>query len=384
MKIKFISCWFATSYGAYTDALRQALERRLGTEVGVISSNCGCGEPMEVQRKFQDQRCDYFDYPHVHYFKSANPLKYWLRNLMRQVVYRERAKKYLERAGDAQVLHLQQTLNAYGSVTTFNWLRLPAHAARVITVHELDPYQLDFPQSNLMYNRADRIIVHAGELKNALVRYGVDGERIDIVEHGVDLRPFAQGERAGIIFYGGHKLHSGKGTETLFKAMANVHQRLGSRTPTLTIHGHYGNTTPEYGVQLAKQYALTDVVRWLNQIPHEETIAQYRKAQVCVLPYTGSFAGFPAVTALANSVPVIATRRAGLPEHLGNAAIWIEPDDADGLAAALIQLIDNAAERDRLAILGRARAEQVTWDRIAEKTLASYRNALAHKSNKRL
>ncbi|MEJ2649954.1 MAG: hypothetical protein P8016_16285, partial [Sedimentisphaerales bacterium] len=159
MKIKFISCWFANSYGAYTDLLRQALERRLGEEVGVICSNCGCGEPAEVNRIFQNRRCDYFEFPNIYYFKSSNPIKYWLRNAVRQIVYRERAKKYMDHAGDAEVLHFQQTLHALGSVPVFNWLRLPSTAARIITVNELDPYQVDFPKSNLTYNLADRILV---------------------------------------------------------------------------------------------------------------------------------------------------------------------------------------------------------------------------------
>lgn len=378
MKIKFISCWFATSYGAYTDALRQALERKLGTEVGVISSNCGCGDPVEVKRQFQDKRCDYFESPHVLYFKSSNPVKYWLRNSLRQLSYRQRAKRYMSYAGDADVLHLQQTLNAYGSVATFNWLRLRADAARVVTVHELDSYQLDFPRSNLNYNRADRIIVHAQEMKDTLTGYGVNPDRIDVIAHGVEVGPLPQTPRHGIIFYGGHKLHSGKGLDTLFQAMSTVKQRLAEKTPTLTVHGHYGDTTPEFGLQLAKQYGITDNVHWLNQIPLQEAVAVYRKTQLCVLPYTGSFAGFPAVTALANGVPVIATRHAGLPEHLGEAALWIEDNDAETLANTIMDLLHDADERKRLATLGYERANKLlTWDVIADKTLASYQAALA-------
>ena len=380
MKIKFISCFFATSYGAYTDALRRSLERRLGDEVGVISTNCGCGDPMEVKRIFQNQRCDYFELPHINYFKSTNPVKYWLRNTLRQLTYRKRAQQYQVRAGDADLLHLQQTLNAFGSVTTFNWLRLPSAAARVVTVHELDPYQVDFPKSNLTYNRADRIIVHTHEMKEKLVKYGVASARIDVVEHGVEITPLPQATRQGIIFYGGHKLHTGKGLETLFKAMVKVRETLGADTPTLTIHGHYGDTTPKYGVDLTAQYGLSDVLRWLNQIPLKDAVNEYRKAQLCVLPYTGSFAGFPAATAMANGVPVIATRHAGLPEHLGDAAVWIDDDDSEGLAAAMLRLLGDTAARDQLAQTGRARAERLlSWDVIAEKTLVSYQTALDYK-----
>jgi len=383
MKIKFISCWFATSYGAYTDSLRQALERRLGEEVGVICTNCGCGDPVEVKRIFQDQRCDYFEFPHVNYFKSSNPLKYWLRNLLRQIGYRERAKKYMQRAADAEVLHFQQTLNAFGSVATFNWLRLPSSAARVVTVHELDPYQVDIPKSNLAYNLADRVLVHSGEMKEKLINLGVTSERIEIMEHGVDIQPLPQGPRQGIIFYGGHFLGKGKGLETLLQAMARVRKKLNGNTPVLTIHGHYGDTTPEYGVQMVKKYALGDIVRWVNQISIPDAIGEYRRTLLCVLPYTGSFAGMPATIAMANGVPVIATRRAGLPEHLGDAAAWIEENDPDDLASTILYLLDCAPERERLAQEARTRAEHIlSWDVIAEKTLASYRAALEQKTGK--
>ncbi len=158
---------------------------------------------MATKRQFQDRRCDYFEFPYITYFKSVNPVKYWLRTKARQLIYRERAKRYLTRTGDADVLHFQQTLNAYGSVALFNWLTMPSRAARVVTVHELYPYQMDLPESNFKYNRADRIIVHTNKMKEKLISLGVDGERIDIVEQGVEIPPVSNETREGVIFYGG-------------------------------------------------------------------------------------------------------------------------------------------------------------------------------------
>ena len=384
MKLKIISCWFTTSYGAYTDGLRRALERQLGTEVGVIASNCGCGDPEEVHRRFQDQRCEYFEFPHVRYFKSANLLKYWLRTQARQLIYMQRAKRYLGLGADADVVHFQQTLNAYGSVAVFNWLRPPSAAARVVTVHELDPHQTDFPQSNLAYNRADRIIVHTAAMKKQLTGLGVDGERIDVVEHGVNIGPLPDGPRRTIIFYGAHRLHHGKGVDALFRAMAMVRARMGENTPKLVIHGHYGERTPAYGSQLAAQNDIEDLVQWRNQIGVEATTEEYGRALLCVLPYTGSFAGLAAVNALANGVPVIATRRAGLPDHLGEAAMWVPENDPQALADAILTLLSDEALRSNLVRQGRERAEShLSWDKVASKTILSYQAALDHKRSSR-
>ena len=244
MKVKIISCWFATSYGAYTDGLRLALERRLGSEVGIIATNCGCGDPIAVNRQFQDQRCEYFEFPNIGFHKSANPVKYWLRTRLRILLCWERRRPFHRRDGAADVLHFQQILNATGSATVFHWLGMPSRAARVVTVHELDPYQPDFPESNLQYNLADRIIVHFQELKDSLCGLGVDAQRIDVVQHGVEIRPLVDGPREGIIFYGGHRLEGGKGFDTLLQAMRLVKDRLGARAPRLTIHGHCGAYQP--------------------------------------------------------------------------------------------------------------------------------------------
>lgn len=381
MKVNIISCWFATSYGAYTDGLRRALERQLGNAVGIIASNCGCGDPVEVKRQFQDRRCEYIEFPHIHYYKSVNPLKFWLRVKARNLLYWERARRYLKHTGEADVLHFQQTLNAFGSVPLFHWLNLPSKAARVVTVHELDPYQQDFPETNLNYNNADRIIVHALEMKKELVSLGVNSSLIDIVEHGVEIRPATNETRNGIIFYAGHKLHSGKGLDTLFAAMALVKDKLGPKTPVLTIHGHYGTTTPEYGLEKARESGIENGIRWLNQISLDEAISEYQRSLLCVLPYTGSFAGFPAVTALANGVPVIGTRRAGLPEHLGDVGTWVTEKDAKGLATTILGLLENRAMREDIATRGRARAEQfLSWDVIAKKTHDSYKSATRTKA----
>jgi glycosyltransferase involved in cell wall biosynthesis len=377
MRVKIISCWFATSYGAYTDGLRQGLERRLTSEVGIVATNCGCGDPVAERHEFQDSRCEYFERPNLKHFKSTSPIKYWLRTQTRQLVYWDRARQFHRRDGDAEVLHFQQILNATGAMTLFHWLKQPTKAARVVTVHELDPYQVDFASSNRSYNLADRIIVHCQEMKESLVERGVDAERIDIVQHGVELHPPTDEPRDAIVFYGGHKLHSNKGFDTFVRALRLVKQQLGERTPVVKVHGHWGDETPDFGRKVVRDAGLDGAIVWLNQIKLERATTEYRRAHLCVLPYAGSFGGYAAGLAMANGAPVIATRRAGLPDQLGDAARYLEPGDPDALARAMLDLLSRDAARKELAVRARARAEAVLgWDTIAGKTLDSYRRAL--------
>ena len=380
MNVKILSCWFETSYGAYTAGLRSGLEHRLGHEVGVIASNCGCGDPVEVGRRFMDSRCQFVEFPNLRHETMSNKGKQVLLDGARRVLYRERARRYLKQAGDADVLHFQQILNAFGSLAVMHWLAMPSRAARLVTVHELDPYQQQHPELNAGYARADGLIVHTEEMRDRLLSFGLHRDRIDLVQHGVEIPAASDQPRSGIIFYGGHKLDTGKGLVTLFAALSLLKDKLGSDAPVLTVHGHYGTAMPELATRLARETGVAANVRWLNEISFEAAVQEYQRALLCVLPYTGGFAGYPATLAMANGVPVIGTRRAGLPEHLGDAGVWVDPDDPSGLAVVIARLLHDDGERRRIAEAGRARAERdLSWDSIAEKTLLSYEKAVLFK-----
>ena len=66
-----------------------------------------------------------------------------------------------------------------------------------------------------------------------------------------------------------------------------------------------------------------------------EVFRQYQSSLLCVLPFTGSFAGLAAATAAAVGLPVIATKNAGIPEHIGENGIWIDNDNAEEIAAQI-------------------------------------------------
>jgi len=64
-----------------------------------------------------------------------------------------------------------------------------------------------------------------------------------------------------------------------------------------------------------------------------------------VLPYTGGFAGLPAVVAAGNRLPVVCTRKAGIPDHLGECGIWIEEQNPKQLAVRILELLNNNSLR---------------------------------------
>ena len=390
MKVSLICCPFKTSFGSYAHALQSALERKTGEKVQWVGTNCGCGDPVEVNRDFEAKECDYFEFPILVDFRSNAAWKRKLRGAARGVLVSRKAKKYAEFSRHADVVHFQQVLNAYGSKGVFSWLkqstpRQPSHAKRIVTVHELDADQTESPETNLTYNRADAVIAHCEEMRQQLINLGVQPEKVHVVLHGTDLPALDPNQkREGLVFYGGHKLMSGKGIEPLFKAMAIIEKQLGPSTPKLTIHGHYGPATPEAGKKLAAENGIERLIIWANQISDDQIMNLYARSQVCLLPYTGSFAGQPAAFAAASALPVVCTRKAGITDHLGDSGIYIDAQPGDQffesashqLADRILELLQNQTLREQAGVRLRARAEQLLgWDTIADQTLEIYQCA---------
>jgi glycosyltransferase involved in cell wall biosynthesis len=381
LNVKIFSCWFATTYGTYTDGLRRGLERRLGREVGIVASNCGCNDPVELNREFVDKRCSFIEFPNVPYATMSSKPKQLVLDTVRKAAYCERARRYMKETGDADVVHFQQILNAFGSIAATAWLDLPCKAARVVTVHELDPYQQKHPELSAKYAKADALVVHTKEMRTDLIALGAWRERVHVVQHGVDLPQPSDEPRSNLVFYGGHKLENGKGALALFAALSIAKEALGKAMPRVRAHGHYTQTGGDWAKKSAKEAGLENDIDWLDQIDHDSAIAEYRRARAVMLPYTGGFAGYPATLAAAHGAAVIGTRNAGLPEHLGDAAVFVPERDPTALAAAIVRVVRDEGERRRVADAARAHAErELGWDTIAKKTAAIYEDAFARVS----
>jgi glycosyltransferase involved in cell wall biosynthesis len=93
-----------------------------------------------------------------------------------------------------------------------------------------------------------------------------------------------------------------------------------------------------------------------------------------VLAYPSRYEGFglPPLEAMAAGVPVVTTRAGAIPEVVGDAALLVDPGDVEGLATALLSVIDDEALADDLRARGTARIARYPWDRTAEELVALY------------
>ena len=97
----------------------------------------------------------------------------------------------------------------------------------------------------------------------------------------------------------------------------------------------------------------------LGQVPHEEAIALLARAEIAAVP---SMWDDPcpraAIEALAQGCALVASRRGGLPEIAGEAALFVDPSDTAAFAAALRRLASDEGFRLDMQTRGLAQAAE--------------------------
>ncbi len=122
---------------------------------------------------------------------------------------------------------------------------------------------------------------------------------------------------------------------------------------------------------LGQELALVSVGD-LGYVPAARLPALYRGAAVFVYPSRFEGFGIPVVEAMACAVPCVVSAHESLDEACGDAAIRVDPESAEALAAGVEEAL---ARRDELVARGLAHARRFTWAETGRVHLRGYADA---------
>jgi len=121
-----------------------------------------------------------------------------------------------------------------------------------------------------------------------------------------------------------------------------------------------------------KEQAVVDGVVFLEDFDASDLRSLYSGAEVLALPSLYEGFGLPAVEAMACGTPVVVANTGALPEVVGDAGVFIRPDDPTDIAQGLGWVLGNPKFREVLSQKGLERAATFSWERAARETLAVY------------
>jgi alpha-1,3-rhamnosyl/mannosyltransferase len=121
-------------------------------------------------------------------------------------------------------------------------------------------------------------------------------------------------------------------------------------------------------------------VEHLGYVPDEQRERVYAGARVLAMPSWDEGFGLPALEAMSAGVPVVVSTRGSLPEVVAGAGTMVEPDDVDGLAAALERLCVDAALAESHGRAGLERARAYGWAQGAAALRQAYLAAIARRA----
>ena len=228
----------------------------------------------------------------------------------------------------------------------------------------------------LIMKSSDKVIVHGQNHRQYLLAKRIPNHKIRIIPHGAfsSLAPLRNDEvktqPENILFFG--RITPYKGIEYLIEAGKLIKQQFSEVNITIAGEGDFD----KYKGLIEGDSHFTICNRF---IPDNEVATLFQRASIVVLPYIdGSQSG---IISIAGSFkkPVVATdvgNFAEMVEH-GTTGFLVPPKDANALAEAIIELLNNDKLRQEMGENAyRALSDKFSWDNIAQKTLQVYQEAI--------
>ena len=273
-----------------------------------------------------------------------------------------------------------------------------ARCARVVTVHDVSflAYPEWFTSRDLAVlnagvrfsvRRAERVIVPSQHARDELIRLlAVPEQRISVTPEAADERfhPLNEDEtdpvlrryglsRPFVLSVGNQQPRKNLGRLLqAWKMLAAAGQCAGCRL--VIAGGHHGRRDDL--ASLAAALGLSEQVRLLGYVPHDDVPALCSAAEAFAFPSLYEGFGLPLLEAMACGTPVACSNVTSLPEVAGEAAVYFDPADVSGMAATLGALLSDERLRAALRDRGLRRAAQFSWKACARATVAVYEDAV--------
>jgi glycosyltransferase involved in cell wall biosynthesis len=221
-------------------------------------------------------------------------------------------------------------------------------------------------------NRADHVICISETTRQDLVNlFGVDPARTSVVHLGFSLTAEPKtpevnpSKQRPTLLYVGHR--------TGYKNFATLLQAYGNSSTLrefalIAFGGH--PPLPDERAEM-ERLGVADRVRFESG-SDRELAAHYRAATAFIYPSKYEGFGIPPLEAMSYGCPVVCSNAGSIPEVVGEAGIYFDPNNPEELRTALERVATTQNVQADLRARGYARLAEFSWDKCAAETARIY------------
>jgi len=277
----------------------------------------------------------------------------------------------MEKHGKYDVVHCHDWLTMNAGISIKEKTGIPL----IVTVHSteydrsgwLNPNQWFIDIERKGMEHANRVIAVSHFTKRIIVeKYGIPPDKITVIHNAVF--PVPEGHKKDIVLFLG-RLTIQKGAEFFLRAAQKVKKY---EPDTKFVVAGDGDMLPRLITQ-AIDLGLSDKVIFTGRLSDEEVKHLYGISSVYVMPSVSEPFGITALEAISAGTPTIASKTAGFSEAFNN-CLKVDFWDTDEMANKIISLLRYDPLRKTIAVEGKREVSLFTWDRVADKTIETYRS----------
>ena len=161
-----------------------------------------------------------------------------------------------------------------------------------------------------------------------------------------------------------------KNIPRLIEAFSNA--TLKNKDTKLVITGKAKKKYVDVGAVADKLGIKKDKIIFVGYVDDQLLPALYSEAEALLFPSLYEGFGLPAIEAAAMGTPVITSNVSSLPEIMGDAAVYVNPEDVEGIRRAIERVTTDSKYREALIEKGISRAKAFDWLQCARETMHMY------------
>jgi glycosyltransferase involved in cell wall biosynthesis len=236
-------------------------------------------------------------------------------------------------------------------------------------------------------NHAEKIISISKATENDLVKYlSADTKKIDVIYEGID-SSYAQNLKIKTQSLELRKKYNLQNPYILFVSQWRPHKGLPDLVKAFEILKEKYNVEQDLVIVGKPNKEFPDVIDAINNSKFAKNIVKpgfideadlpliYQNADLFVFPSHYEGFGLPPLEAMASGIPVVASNISCMPEILGDAAEYFDPNNSADIAEKIYGVLSMKDKQKSMINKGFDQIKKYSWHKMAEETLRVYQEA---------